>query len=55
MLRAINQANSNSESDLISTCLAAHMLPKDYNGDHHAYLTEIAEELFPILKTGKPK
>ncbi|GAA0722822.1 imidazolonepropionase [Aquimarina litoralis] len=51
MLRAINQANSNSESDLILTCLAAHMLPKDYDGDHHTYLSEIAEKLFPILKT----
>lgn len=51
MLRAINQANLHSESDLIPTCLAAHMLPKDYNGDHNTYLAEIAKKLFPILKT----
>ncbi|MBW1296128.1 imidazolonepropionase [Aquimarina litoralis] len=51
MLRAISQANTNTESDLIATCLAAHMLPRDYNGDHETYLNEIASKLFPILKT----
>jgi len=50
MLRAIKEASSTSLSDLIPTCLAAHMLPKDFDGNETAYLTEISERLFPILK-----
>src|SRR5690606_24473494 len=34
LLRAINQSNLTSASDLISTCLAAHTLPADYLGAH---------------------
>ncbi|MFL1895451.1 imidazolonepropionase [Aquimarina sp. 2-A2] len=49
MLRAINQANQNTSADLVSTCLAAHMLPKDYDGTAEAYLDEVSTELFPIL------
>ncbi len=50
MLRAIKKANSEIEADLISTCLAAHMLPKDFDGNHTAYLDMISNTLFPILK-----
>jgi imidazolonepropionase len=50
MLRAIKETNADVSTDLISTCLAAHMLPKDYNGNHEEYLAEISENLFPILK-----
>ncbi len=50
MLRAIAATNANVSADLISTCLAAHMLPKDYEGNQTEYLTEISEKLFPILK-----
>ena len=32
MLRAINAANTEALADLIPTCLAAHMLPKDFEG-----------------------
>jgi len=53
MLRAIKDASAQVESDLITTCLASHMLPKDYNGNHQEYLQEIASTLFPILKTEK--
>ncbi|MHA7057140.1 imidazolonepropionase [Aquimarina sp. M1] len=49
MLRAIREANLYVETDLISTCLAAHMLPRDYKGNHQEYLSEIAAILFPIL------
>lgn len=49
ILRAIKRANNTSKIDLISTCLAAHMLPKDYNGNAEDYLNEVAETLFPIL------
>lgn len=50
MLRAIHQANNQTSADLIATCLAAHMLPKDFEGNHSEYLSEISEKLFPILK-----
>ncbi|AXT55489.1 imidazolonepropionase [Aquimarina sp. MMG015] len=53
MLRAIKGANENLESDLIPTCLAAHMLPKDYNGTHEEYLNDITTNLFPNLITEK--
>ncbi len=51
MLRAIQLANENTLADLIPTCLAAHMLPKDYEGESTAYLQSISEELFPILQS----
>ncbi|GAA4278978.1 imidazolonepropionase [Aquimarina mytili] len=50
MLRAIKSANQNLEADLIPTCLAAHMLPKDFDGNHETYLDTISNTLFPILK-----
>lgn len=50
MLRAIKQANERVDADLIATCLAAHMLPKDFDGSHEHYLSQIGEILFPILK-----
>lgn len=51
MLRAIQKANGQTETDLISTCLAAHMLPKDYRGTAEQYLQELTEELLPALQT----
>ncbi len=51
MLRAIKEANDQIPSDLISTCLAAHMQPKDWNGSASEYLEMISENLFPILKS----
>ncbi|WP_438423294.1 imidazolonepropionase [Aquimarina macrocephali] len=50
MLRAIKTANSSTTADLVSTCLAGHILPKDFDGDHKAYLEEISTTLFPLLK-----
>lgn len=52
-LRAIQKANVDSKFDLISTCLAAHMLPKDYHGSAEEYLKEISSSLFPVLKSEK--
>jgi len=51
MLYAIEEANEISAADLIATCLAAHMLPKDYDGSAEEYLEEISSELFPRLKS----
>ena len=53
MLRAIQETNKNVSADLIATCLAAHMLPKDYSGNQSEYLAEISAQLFPILKEEK--
>lgn len=49
-LRALKRAAKNIKIDLITTCLAAHMLPKDYQGTAEEYLAEMADQLFPILK-----
>lgn len=53
MLQAIQSVNDNSIQDLIPTCLAAHILPKDYDGNHQDYLGEISDHLFPVLKNEK--
>lgn len=50
MLRAIQKANQSTYADLIPTCLAAHMKPRDFEGSNSEYLEMISEELFPILK-----
>ena len=50
ILEAIAFANKRSVSDLISTCLAAHILPKDFNGNEMDYLNFISDNLFPELK-----
>lgn len=50
MLRAIKQANEKTEADLVATCLAAHIKPKDWNGDN-TYLEEMMTTLFPIIKS----
>src|SRR5680860_1083579 len=50
MLRAIKEANTVTPADLIPTCLAAHMLPKDFDGNASEYLEEISSKLLPVLK-----
>jgi imidazolonepropionase len=50
MLRAIQTANAQTQADLIPTCLAAHICPKDFDGSTTQYLDYLADELFPILK-----
>ena len=49
-LRAIQQAQKQVPADLVPTCLAAHMKPRDFDGDASVYLDKIVRELFPILK-----
>ncbi|GMQ27797.1 imidazolonepropionase [Algoriphagus confluentis] len=53
MLRAIQEAKSLTSADLIPTCLAAHMKPKDFSGSNSEYLHLISHELFPSLKKEK--
>ena len=50
MLYAIKEADKTLVTDLVATCLAAHMFPKDYKGNPEEYLEEIATTLLPILK-----
>jgi imidazolonepropionase len=49
MLRVIRAASHKTEMDLISTCLAAHMCPKDFAGSASEYLKILETELLPIL------
>jgi len=50
ILEAINSANKRSLVDLIPTCLAAHILPKDFKGNEKDYLEQIVEKLLPEIK-----
>lgn len=45
MLQAIKNADRRVVADLIPTCLAAHICPKDFEGTPKEYLTKISEEL----------
>jgi len=53
MLETIKSVNENSKIDLISTCLAAHIVPKDFQGKPKDYLTFVLKELLPIVKKKK--
>ena len=48
MLRAIKNAAKQTKADLIPTCLAAHMKPKDFAGSAQEYLNYIINDLLPI-------
>jgi imidazolonepropionase len=50
MLRVIKIVSSQSSVDIIPTCLAAHIVPRDYTGDALMYLQEITNELLPVIK-----
>jgi imidazolonepropionase len=49
-LRAIKAAQSKTKANLVATCLAAHMVPKDFNGSQSEYLEYILNDLLPIVK-----
>lgn len=50
MLRAIKAVDKSHSVDFISTCLAAHVKPRDFEGDHSTYLDHICEELLPLVQ-----
>ena len=50
ILYAIKEANERTKADLIPTCLAAHLKPKDFDGDEIEYLQYIEEKLFPEIQ-----
>lgn len=51
MLRAIKDAAHQTPIDIIPTFLGAHMKPKDFEGSNQAYLEELVNDVFPILKS----
>ncbi|MDP4240174.1 MAG: amidohydrolase family protein, partial [Bacteroidota bacterium] len=53
ILEAIALADKRSLADLVPTCLAAHILPKDFHGNETEYLTYITEKLLPEIKNRK--
>lgn len=50
ILRAIQQAKEAHQVDVKSTCLAAHIKPKDFAGDTADYLDYILLELVPAIQ-----
>ncbi len=50
MLRAIKQADSEHAIDTITTCLAAHIVPKDFEGGEQEYLNMVLQEIVPIIQ-----
>lgn len=53
MLRVIQSVHRKSAADLISTCLAAHIVPKDFGRDASDYLNYLIENLLPVVKQEK--
>lgn len=49
-LSAIKSVADNGKADLIATCLAAHIKPKDFNGQASDYLEYILNNLLPQIK-----
>lgn len=49
-LCAIKLAAASSTVELITTCLAAHMLPKDFGGPASEYLEQLLNDLLPKIK-----
>jgi len=50
MLRAIKTVSFTTPADLVPTCLAAHLLPKDFEGSQTEYLNHILTDLLPLIK-----
>jgi imidazolonepropionase len=51
LLRVINQISQKCATTIVPTCLAAHLKPKDFEGNNEAYLEYLIQNLFPILKS----
>ncbi len=49
-LRTIKAASAQTQAGIISTCLAAHMVPKDFSGSQTQYLDHVLNDLLPIVK-----
>lgn len=51
-LRAIKAAAAQTKASIVSTCLAAHMVPGDFPGKQTEYLEHILIDLLPVIKKG---
>jgi len=49
-LRAIKAAATQTKASLVSTCLAAHMVPKDFSSSQAEYLSYVFHDLLPVIK-----
>jgi imidazolonepropionase len=49
-LQAIKEAAAQSKTDIVSTCLAAHIVPKDFYGPASEYLEMVLNDLLPKVK-----
>jgi imidazolonepropionase len=52
MLEVVQDARSKTSIEIISTCLAAHVCPKEFS-DKTAYLNYVLEEILPVIKERK--
>ena len=52
-LRVIREAAQRLPADLVPTCLAAHLVPKDFKGNAMEYLQFILREILPLVKAEK--
>ena len=53
LLDIIGSVNQELPIDLIPTCLAAHIKPKDFDGSSREYLEMLTKQLLPIINAGK--
>jgi imidazolonepropionase len=49
-LKAIRSAVKKTGAHLIPTCLAAHILPRDFDGSQAEYLSYVFHDLLPVVK-----
>lgn len=53
MLKAVQNANMLTPADLVPTCLAAHIKPRDFDGTGREYLETIIRDLLPGIRSEK--
>ena len=53
MLKAIANAGHQSGADLIATCLAAHIKPRDFEGTPRHYLDQLIQDVLPKVRAQK--
>ena len=49
-LKTIVDVASRTGINLVATCLAAHIVPKDFNGSQKEYLDHLLNDLLPVIK-----
>jgi len=53
LLEIIRSANQEHSIDMVSTCLAAHIKPKDFDSGTDSYLQFLSDKLLPVIKKEK--